>query len=134
MELPAAAPGAKIASQAVPGAPDLTADSTVFAAIDASNPVPLNLPVDATGGLPEPPMPKMRKLSRGKDKFLRKVRKSRAVCLRTPVVSIIIGRQLSGPVTTSLKAISKGEIPDVAAIVGAVAPVPVPSITVPVPA
>lgn len=134
MELPAAAPGATVASQAVPGAPDLAVVPTELAAIDASNPVPLKLPVDATGNLPKPPIPKMRKLSRGKDKFLRRVRKSRAVCLRTPVVSIIIGRQLSGPVTTSLRAISKGEIPDVAEIVGAVAPVPVPSLPVPVPA
>jgi len=115
------------ASNAVPTTvSDLVQGTAGIASGDVDDVAQLGLPLDASGLLSEPATPKQRKLSRGKDKFLRRVRKSRAVCLRTPVVSIIIGRQLAAPVTKAVRAISKGEVPDVVGIVSTVARVPVP--------
>lgn len=74
------------------------------------------MPIDTTGLQTAPPTPAPRKRSKGKQKFLRGVRKTRVAFLRKPVLTIIVGRQLSVVTRTALKAIADREMPDLDAI------------------
>ena len=67
------------------------------------------LPSDITGHLPAPDTPKP-KNGKGKkrDKAKKAVRKGRAACVRSPVLVIVLGRQLGKPTAAALKQIAKG--------------------------
>lgn len=132
LERPLTASNGLTDSDIIPGGcSDLVVGPIKLPSTMPNNLAELDLPVDVSSLLTAPSTPNPRKLSRGKDRFLKSVRKSRAICLRTPVVSVIIGRQLSGPITMALRAIAKEEIPDVTSVVAVVTP-PVPA-PVPVP-
>ena len=80
------------------------------------NGLPLDLPVDATGMLTAPRTPKLRRGPRSRAKFLMSIRRSRAACLRTPVLSVVVGRQLAGPTKSALRAIADLKLPDLDSI------------------
>lgn len=89
----------------------------------------VELPIDATGLLTAPATPKPRKRRLCKDGLLRKIRKSRARCLRTPVMTVVVGRQLGSPVCQALRTIANGGIGDLTSI----APVDPTQIVSPIP-
>jgi len=87
------------------------------------------LPVDVTGQLPTPTIPKSKGSKRKKalKKGQKLVRKSRAKLIRRPVLVIILGRQLGKPTAFALKQISKGvQLDDIAADAVTVPGVPIP--------
>lgn len=107
----------------VPNTPDVPVP-------DISAPEIPNIPTDVTGQLPAPGTPNTDdKSSKGKKVILKgkkAIRRGRRIILRKPVLSIVIGRQLAGPVADAIKLISKDlPIGPVADAAGA-APVPVP--------
>ncbi|KAF4616208.1 hypothetical protein G7Y89_g15197 [Cudoniella acicularis] len=88
----------------LPNAPGL--DTTVPTVTDA-----LGVPFEVTGQLPSPPplkKPKGAKSNKFKRGSSKAIRKGRSFVLRKPVLSLVIGRKLSGPTATALKLISNG--------------------------
>ncbi|KAF8854934.1 hypothetical protein BDZ45DRAFT_22735 [Acephala macrosclerotiorum] len=79
-------------------------------------PAVTGVPIDATGNLPAPTdPPRVGKAKRVMNKGSRFMRKGRRVILRKPVLAVILGRQLAGPVKEAVKLISNGVdiMPDV---------------------
>lgn len=89
------------------------ADGPVPAPIHVPAPVPATVPdvAKTTGAAPELPNPLDKHVNR-KDKalkkFRKKVRKCRKVCLRTPVLVVIVGSELAGPTKMALDKIGSG--------------------------
>jgi len=97
---------------------DAVHDLDVPTAPNASPGVP-GILEDATGDLPSPETPlkengkgKLKehneKRRNSKEKLLKGIRKSRGKLVRTPVLAVILGRQLAGPTSNALKTIGKG--------------------------
>jgi hypothetical protein len=75
---------------------------------DASGKTDAGLPVDVTGALPAPGTPKPKKRQRLLIKGQVAIRKCRGVVFRTPVLAVVVGRQLAPTCSQGLKMISKG--------------------------
>lgn len=89
-------------------------------------PVLPGVPTDATGQLTAPGTPKLKKRRKLFRRGQKALRKGRSAMFRTPVLSLIIGRQLAKPTSQALKLISKG-IPIDPVEVTRSAPVPAPT-------
>ncbi|KAI9053255.1 hypothetical protein LZ554_002222 [Drepanopeziza brunnea f. sp. 'monogermtubi'] len=100
----------------------------------------LAMPVDITGTLDPPPLPKLstklKCLNRGK-KAIRKgqkcVRRCRGKCLRVPVLAVILGRQLAKPTAKALNLLADGIPIDPVEITPAIVPEAATSGLVPMP-
>ena len=88
------------------------------------------LPIDATGALPTPDTPKLPKGRRLLNKGHTAIRRARGVVFRTPVLQVVVGRQLAPTCSTGLKLIAKGgsfETPKLVPSAVPTPPAPVPT-------
>ena len=121
-----------------PNVPDLPEAAVGVEVVELERPqTPLNLrrgpalgvPMDGTGQLRPPETPpkqggRRKMVIRGGQKV---IRKGRGLILKKPVLTVVVGRQLSGPTANALRLISRGIPVDVGDLPGAVRPpAPVP--------
>lgn len=136
----------KVANAQVPGAPSTGAVPVLPSASSASAPTVPGIPMDSTGQLPLPEgtLEKLDKPGRmARKKAARKeaakvrwnrdkgrvekcIRGSRRIVLRKPVLAILLGRQLAGPVKDAIRTVASGGAVNPEEVVGGLpAPAPV---------
>ena len=109
-----------------PAVPKDAGKKNVTGKKDASGKGDAGLPVDVTGASPAPGTPKPKKRQRLLIKGHVAIRKCRGVVFRTPVLAMVVGRQLAPTCSLGLKMISKGVPFELPKIVPAAVPAPIP--------